>query len=57
MGKAMTHTQSHQFEDRSEKNPTQPTQADRKPFEAPQVRWEERLTKMTAEQGFFGAES
>ena len=29
----------------------------RKPFEAPQVRWEERLTKMTADQHFFGAES
>jgi hypothetical protein len=29
----------------------------RKPFEAPTLRWEKRLTRMTADQGFFGGES
>lgn len=38
--------------------PTHATQPDhRKLFDAPRLRREERLTKMTAEQQFFGGES
>jgi hypothetical protein len=50
----MKETQPQQPSDHSPQPSQEPR---RKPFEAPALRWEERLTKMTAEQSFFGAES
>ncbi len=60
----MTQTPLHQIVDpgladhSNEAAARRPDQADRrKPFAAPRMRREERLTRMTAEQGFFGSES
>jgi len=44
-------------EDQPIEHETRHAPAGRKPFEVPQLRWEERLTTMTADQTFFGAES
>jgi hypothetical protein len=56
----MTHqTSSQQFADHSTQGGRECPEGapPRKPFEAPQIRREERLTRMTADQRFFGAES
>ena len=50
----MNETQPQQTHDHS---PKPAEEQKRRPFEAPELRWEERLTKMTAEQHFFDAES
>ena len=61
----MTHqTRSQQFADHNKQGGGECPEGERlegvparKPFEAPQIRWEERLTRMTADQRFFGGES